>query len=123
MNFSIKKKKLSTLFTLDILSKFSRLAFKKSANLFCCCCRGVSGFGGSFGDGGGKGVEFIGDGELLDECEVLLFELTDSKTGVKSTEGGLDGDLVGVELLRKGCEGGAILFTTVSTDTVGDDDV
>lgn len=98
-----------------MLSKFSKFAFKKSANLFCCCCLGVSGFGGGFGDGGGMGVELVGVGDSLAEWEILWLLTADSKAGVRSTDGGRDGDLVGVEFEPKGgWDGGAMLVITVS---------
>lgn len=106
----------NTLFEVDKLSKFSKLAFKKSASLFCCCWRGVSGFGGGLGDGGGTGIEFDGVGDsLVERASLLLFEDTDSNDGVKSTEGGREGGL-GVELEGGGCDGGAILVVTISLD-------
>ena len=96
------------------VSKFSKLALRKSANLFCCCCRGVSGFGGGFGDGGGIGIELDGVGDSLVDREFLLQLTADSKDGVRSTDGGREGDLVGVELDGGGCDGGAILVVIVS---------
>lgn len=48
----------------------------------------------------------------------------DSKTGVRSTDGGRDGEIVGVELtIGGGCDGGAMLVVSVSLADVETGDV
>lgn len=93
-------------------SKFSKLALRKSASLFCCCCRDESILGSGLGDGGGTGIEFAKVGDSLFECGSLLLD-NESKTAGKSTDGGLDGDLVGVGFVGGGCNGGAMLVDIV----------
>lgn len=77
------------------------------------------------GEGGGRGVKGVGD-SLFECISLLLFDTElESDRGIISTDGGRDGDLVGVELDGGGCKGGAIFeisFEAIVDDTVAADD-
>lgn len=83
---------------------------------------------GGLGEGVGRGVEGVGD-SLFECISLLLFDTEfESDRGVISTDGGRDGDLVGVKLDAGGCKGGAIFeisFEAIEdgTVTVEDDGV